>query len=145
MSEMLGNYHFLNRNYSLALSELENSFLQAPADICTRKKLIVCYTQTKNLNKAFDLFLTLLREDADCIINTKPEEEGCPCPELVSELESGKVERSDQYELFVELGILWLYCNIQFSVGYFVKAHQINSSDERLTQVIQILNSKTKG
>ena len=145
MSEMLGNYHFLNRNYSLALSELENSFLKTPTDICTRKKLIVCYTQTKNLNKAVDLFLELLEEDAGCIINTKPEEDGCPCPGLVSELESRKIERSNQYELFVELGILWLYCNIESSVSYFVKAYQINSSDKRLTQIIQILNSKTKG
>ena len=141
---MLGNYHFLNRNYSLALSELENSFLKTPADKSTRKKLIVCYTQTRNLNKALDLFLELLKEDADCIINTKPEEECCPCPELVSELESSKIERTNQYELFLELGILWLYCDIKSSVSYFEKAYQINTSDTRLTQIIQILNSKTK-
>ncbi|NJD23399.1 MAG: tetratricopeptide repeat protein [Melioribacter sp.] len=144
MSEMLGNYHFLNRNYSSALLELESSFLKNPNDTCTRKKLIVCYTQTKNLNKAIDLFIALLDENADCIINTKPEEDGCPCPELVSQLECGKIDRSNQYELFVELGILWLYCNIESSLRYFVKAYQINSSDKRLTQIIQTLNSKTK-
>ncbi len=144
MSEMLGNYHFLNRNYSLALSELENSFLKIPTDICTGKKLVVCYTQTKNLKKALDLFLALLKENADCIINTKPEEEGCPCPDLVADLENGKIERSNQYELFVELGILWLYCKIESSISYFDKANQIDSSDKRLIQIMQILNSKIK-
>lgn len=144
MSEMLGNYHFLNRNYSLALSELENSFLKTPTDICARKKLIVCYTQTKNLNKALDLFLVLLKENADCIIDTKLEEEGCPCPELVADLENGKIARSNQYELFIELGILWLYCNINSSISYFEKAYQIKTSDKRVTHIIQLLNSKLK-
>jgi len=144
MSEMLGNYHFLNGNYSFALQELENSYKKFPDNICAKKRLIICYTQTKNLDKALDLFTSLIEENIDCIIDTKPEEEDCPCTDLVVKIESGKIVRSNQYELFIELGILWLYCDINQSLNYFLKAHQLNKNEMRIEQIIQLLTSKIK-
>lgn len=144
MSEMLGNYHFLNRNYSFALQELENSYKEFPNNICAKKRLIICYTQTQNLDKALDLFVSLIKENIDCIIDTKPDEEDCPCADLVKNIESGKTKRSNQYELFIELGILWLYCDINQSLNYFIKARQLYQNEMRLQQIIQILTSKIK-
>ncbi|MCX6168330.1 MAG: tetratricopeptide repeat protein [Ignavibacteriales bacterium] len=139
---MLGNYHFLNGNYSFALQELENSYKKFPNNLCAKKRLIICYTQTKNIDKALDLFTSLIKENIDCIIDTKPEEEDCPCADLVVKIESGKAERYNQYELFIELGILWLYCDINQSLSYFTKAYQVNQNEMRLEQIIQILTSK---
>ncbi len=142
MSEMLGNYHFLVRNYSSAIKELEEVIAVCPAENKAKKKLIICYTQTDQLNKAVDLFYNLVKEDIDCIINTDPEIEDCPCPELTRNLEEGLIERNNEYELAVELGILWLYCDKEKSLKYFQKAWQLSSSDKRIAVIIEKLTTK---
>ncbi|MCL4549696.1 MAG: hypothetical protein M1495_14125 [Bacteroidetes bacterium] len=142
MSEMLGNYHFITRNYSSALIELESSIIQSPADFYLRKKLIICYTQTNNLLKALELFLSLVKENIDCIVEIGFEEEYCPCHNLIADLERGTIKRIIEYELLIELGILWLYCDITQSLNYFLKVQQINQNDSRINQIVRILESK---
>lgn len=144
MSEMLGNYHFLVRNYSSAIKPLEKLIEVEPGAKKAKKKLIVCYTQTDQLEKALNLFSDLIREDVDFIINTNPETEDCPCPHLTKDLESGLIERDDEYKLEVELGILWLYCDKEKSLEYFQKAAQQNPADKRFTSIIEILKPESK-
>ncbi|MFA3783663.1 tol-pal system YbgF family protein [Melioribacteraceae bacterium 4301-Me] len=143
MSEMLGNYHFLIRNYSSAIREFEKIVNNSAAKK-TQKKLIICYTQTGQLDKALDLFYKLIREDIRLITNTNPEKEDCPCPELTKKLEEEFLEKKDSYETNVELGILWLYCDKGKSLEYFQNAEKINSSDERISSIIQILKQTNK-
>jgi tetratricopeptide (TPR) repeat protein len=142
MSEMLGNYHFINGNYSSALQELEEVCKKIPDGISAKKRLIICYTQTNNLDKALDLFIELIIEDIDCIINTKPEEEDCPCEALVANIESESIEALNQYDSCLELGILWLYCDINQSLSNFNKAYQLNQNEVRIQKIIQVLTSK---
>ncbi len=142
MSEMLANYHFLIRDYFLALEELEKYLLLNPDDKRAKKKLIICYTQTGRLSKAFDMFYELICEDIDYIINTNPASEDCPCPTLVEKLENNELERPNKYELFLELGILWLYCNKEKSLNYFEKVVQLNNSDKRIFSVIEKIKSR---
>ena len=78
----------------------------------------------------------------DFVINTNPEVEDCPCPELVTQLEEGKIERYDKYELFIELGILWLYCSPQRSLENFKKANEINPENELLKIAINKISTK---
>ncbi|MBI1936851.1 MAG: tetratricopeptide repeat protein [Ignavibacteriales bacterium] len=144
MSEMLGNYHFLVRNYSLAIKPLEKIIEGEPGEKKAKKKLIVCYTQTGQLEKALNLFYELIREDFDCIINTNPESEDCPCPHLTKDLECGLIERDDEYELDIELGILWLYCSKEKSAEYFCKAQKLNPADKRISSIIEILKPESK-
>ena len=136
MSEMLGNYHFLIRNYQSAIVELENVSFTSPDRKKASKKLIICYSQTGQLQKAFDLFCSLVDEDIEFIIHTNPQTEDCPCPELVTELEDGSKPVSNEYEFSIELGMLWLYCNAEKSLDYFQKAYQIDESDMRLETII---------
>lgn len=142
MSEMLGNYHFITRNYSSALTELESSISQSPADLYLRKKLIICYTQTNNLLKALEFFLSLVEENIDCIVETGFDEEYCPCHNLIADLEMGTIKRISECDLLIELGILWLYCDITQSLNCFLKVQQINQNDSRINQIIRILKSK---
>ncbi len=141
MSEMLGNYHFLIRDYYSALEELENHIKYNPHDKRAKKKLIICYTQTGNLNKSLELFIDLIEEDIYCIINTNPETEDCPCPDLVNKLEKEGSNNLGQYWLNIELGILWLYCDKEKSLSYFEKAYQIDNSDLRIISIIQKIKS----
>lgn len=132
MNEMLANYQFLVRNYQNAVDELIDVVRKNPLNKKARKKLIICFTQTNQLEKAFDLFVKLITEDVDFIINTNPEVDDCPCPELVEKLESGDIKRSNEYELYIELGILWLYCSTEKSLENFNKAYKINPNNELL-------------
>lgn len=139
MNEMLANYHFLSRNYSFALAELENTFRDSPQNFGAKKRLIICYTQTGNLDKAIEVFLSVIREDISIIAGTELHEEDCPCRELVSSLETGKIRRTDEYEMCVELGILWLYCDVSTSESYFEKALSYNQSDSRIDQILAVI------
>ncbi|MEW6196719.1 MAG: hypothetical protein AB1521_16350 [Bacteroidota bacterium] len=141
MSEMLGNYHFLVRNYLSAIKPLEKLIETEPCAKKAKKKLIVCYTQTGQLENALKLFYELIREDIDCITNTNPETEDCPCPHLTKDLECGLIERNDEYKLNIELGMLWLYCNKVKSLEYFEKAAEQNPADKKIASIIEILKT----
>lgn len=142
MNEMLANYQFLVRNYQNAVNELIDVVANNPLNKKARKKLIICFTQTHQLDKALDIFIKLINEDVDFIINTNPEIEDCPCPELVTKLESGEIEREDKYELFIELGILWLYCSPQKSLENFNRALALNPNNELLNAAINKISTK---
>ncbi len=144
MSQMLGNYHFLIRDFSSAKEELEKSYTESTPDLLSIKKLIICYTQTDQLNDAVKISCSLLNEDADSILIKDPEKEDCPCKNLIEKLESGDLLRKSLYDLFVELGVLWLFCDDKKSLSYFEDAANLNSSDTRINQIISILKSKIK-
>ena len=141
MNEMLANYQFLVRNYQNAVNELIDVVANNPLNKKARKKLIICFTQTEQLDKALDLFINLIHEDVDFIINTNPDLEDCPCPELVTKLENGEIERTSKYELFIELGILWLYCSPKKSLENFNKAYSLNPQNELLKAAINKIST----
>ena len=87
------------------------------------------------------MFCYLVKEDIDFIIHTDPEKEDCPCPELVTELETNSKKRFHVYELNIELGMLWLYCNAKKSLDYFRRAYQIKKNDARLKLIITQIES----
>ncbi len=120
MSEMLGNQYFLARKFCEALTELEEALNKDLFNKSIRKKLIICYLKTNRLDKALKLFIQLINEDIDIIINTDPILDDCPCPEIIYELEN-TLEAEDTNERNIALGILWLYCDLSTSIKYFSK------------------------
>jgi len=122
MNEMLGNRFFMIRNYAAAAHEFEAVLAADPHTKPVRKKLIICYVQLGQIPEALELFLGLVEEDTEFIINTDPEADDCPCPELIFEEENGvKPQRGSKTSL-AALGILWLYCDIHKSLEYFEQA-----------------------
>ena len=57
-----------------------------PLNKPVRKKLVICYLQIGEIQKALNIFYNLITEDIDCIINTDPVSDDCPCPDLVKAL-----------------------------------------------------------
>jgi len=141
MSEMLGNQYFMARKYSLAEPILESCLRKYPGNKSIRKKLIVCYTQTGNLDTALSSFLSLIKEDIEYIINTDPVEDDCPCPELIYDLENSGKQFVDLMLEYGKLGILWLYCDINKSIYYFKKALEINPSETKLKSIHVIIQN----
>lgn len=116
---MLGNQYFMARNYTLAEAEFLNAFDQTPESIELKKKLIICFTQTDKLNQAVDYALELAENHFTFLVSTKPEQDDCPCKELVEKMKLTCTESPDDN---VRLGILWLLCEPANASNYFVKS-----------------------
>ena len=148
MSEMLGNQFFMARNYPAAQKELEEVFLKDPQNISVKKKLVICYTQTGKLKDAINLFSKLLNENIEFIINTDPELDDCPCPELIEKIGNFNHQNESSFDHLLTLAIIWLYCDENKSLEYFKKLHElepnnllINQSIKKIESFIQLLNS----
>jgi len=137
---MLGNHHFLLRDYVQALAHYEVVLSKSMASKPVRKRAIVCYIQTLQVNKALPLFANLIAEDIGCIIGHDNEQEGCPCPEIIQECESRMTGIPSQHDL-TAMGMLWLYCEPHKSLQWFERAIQQEPEHPYLKSVITILAS----
>jgi hypothetical protein len=118
MNEMLGNQFFMVRRYCDALKEFEETYRKNPTIKSVRKKLIICYIKTNRVKEAFNLFIELVFEDLEFIINTDPILDDCPCPDIIYEIENS-IETDNQDEKTLALGMLWLFCDKNKSIKYF--------------------------
>jgi len=132
MSEMLGNQYFIARNYAAAQIELEKSFVDQPESKPLRRKLIVCYSQTGKIYKSLDIFISLIQEDIDFIIDADVIHDDCPCPELIENFEENDFYKSHEFEHDIMMGILWLYCDVDKSLKSFMNAGAHKSDDEQI-------------
>jgi len=140
MHEMLGNHHFLLRDYVQALAHYEVVLSKSMASMPLRKRAIVCYIQTRRVDQALPLFADLIAEDIGCIIGHDNEQEGCPCPEIIQECESRMTGIPSQHDL-TAMGMLWLYCEPHKSLQWFERAIQQEPEHPYLKSVITILAS----
>lgn len=139
MSEMLGNQYFLARNYDDAVFELEGALSKDGKNKLIKRKLIICYNQIGQITKALDLFLSLIKEDANFIINIDPVADDCPCPELVYKYEKDS-DKINAIDPLLRLGMLWLYCDVERSLAYFDKAHETSPNNPLVKSILSILN-----
>lgn len=141
MHEMLGNQYFLIRNYIEAEKEFEVGLLSDPDNFKIKKKLIVCYIQTGHVDSALTLFHNIVSTDPKIITDTNPEEDNCPCPEIIYELES--ILNNSEVELkTLSLAMLWLYCDLEESIWYFEQYYQFNKSTHIIKSILASLNKE---
>jgi tetratricopeptide (TPR) repeat protein len=142
MNEMLGNQYFMARNYLEAANTFQNVIEEEPDNINAKKKLIIALSQIGKYSKSLDLFLELIKENVDFILNTDPRKDDCPCAELVNNLEVFTKYGDQSLTTYQTLGTLWLYCDINKSVEYFEKALLIKPSDEKTNSILVILKRR---
>ena len=142
MSEMLANQFFLARNYAAAAEQLKDALLCDPHNKAMRKKLVICLNESGEIRKAVTHFISLIKEDADCIINTDPVADDCPCPELIYEAERYLQDNQNSIDFTLRLGMLWLYCDITESMRYFQKANTLAPKDGDIKTILTLLKTK---
>ena len=143
MSEMLGNQYFLARRYSDAYYELEAELRKETADRKSiSKKLIICYLQTDQIEKAFEMFYSIVTRNVNIITDTNPEKDGCPCPEIIEE-NLPHLKSNNDFEQKLKMGILWLYCDIKKSIEYFEKINAEERFTKEINKIITVLKSHT--
>ena len=140
MDEMLGNHYFLTRNYARAADLLEKALRSDQKNKAIRRKLIICFAETGHVDKALTVFLSLIKEDIDFIINTDPVDDDCPCPELVFDMEHWNVNTRQSLDDAEVLGMLWLFCNLHKSFEYFTQAANMDKNNKMIKSILALLN-----
>jgi pentatricopeptide repeat protein len=139
MSEMLGNQYFLVGRYYDAIKELENALVSDPSNNQIKKKLIICYIKTNEIEKAFDIFNQLINLDISFILESNNLNDNCPCSEIIYELENANIIK-DQNQNNLALGMMWLFFNAKNSINYFQKVLGIES----IKLVIKLIENSQK-
>lgn len=143
-SEMLGNKYFLARNYEDAAVNFQHTINSDPVNKSARKKLIICYTQIGQIQKAFESFYQLVKEDLNFIIETDPVADDCPCVELTDKYGNILPYENESYDLKLMLAMLWLYCNAEKSLEFFKRILIENPNDNRIGEVANIIETKIR-
>ena len=144
MSEMLGNKYFLSRNYSMAAATYSKVYSSNPHNLSVRKKMIICFTQTGELSKAFDFFYQLVRENIRYIIDTDPVSDDCPCGELTSKYGMILPYEDNSSDLKLLLGILWLYCDAKKSLEFFSMLLDSRPNERRYVEIVSEIKNYLK-
>ena len=144
IGEMLGNQYFLARKYSDAVENLEQALVSNPNNKAAKKKLIICYTQVGKVRQALNAFKELIEEDIDFIIDTDAEEEACPCNELATKYGNILPYENNSTDLKIMLAILWLYCDVQKSLGFFHSLIDENVENEKISSIVKIIENRLK-
>ena len=130
------------RNYSSATFHLERALQVHPGNKAIRRKLIICYTQLGEIERAFDTFVSLIKEDIDYIINTDPISDDCPCPEIVFNLEDNLHGKQASFTDNLVLGMLWLYCNTERAWDYLHKALVQKPDHSKIKSALSIIKTR---
>jgi tetratricopeptide (TPR) repeat protein len=145
-SEMLGNKYFLARNYENAAINFQQTLIDDPINKSARKKLIICYSQIGQIQKAFENFYHLVKDDIDYVINTDLIADDCPCLELTEKYGNVLPYESGSYDMKLMLAMLWLYCNTEKSLNFFKRILIEHPADSRIKEIVSIIekNSSNK-
>lgn len=136
---MLGNQYYLSERYKEAAEQYEKALLINPTNYSIKKKLILCYLQTGNLQMALKLFTILISENINILMTCNLECENCPCYKKIYELENYQLEIPEKDKLEM-LGILWLYCDIYTSIKYFNKLKKLEPANPLFKKISQRIN-----
>lgn len=138
---MLANQYFMARNYSGAESEFIKCLVQSPDNLAARKKLIICNTQTGNIEEALVNFLIIIHENISFIIDTAKIRDDCPCPKIIKHIEELSSKKTDNTETITTLGILWLFCDRFKSEEYFHLANLSKPDDVKIREAYDIIRN----
>lgn len=143
-SEMLGNKYFLARNYENAALNFQHTLIKDPVNKTVRKKLIICCTQIGQIQKAFENFYVLAKEDINFIVDTDLIADDCPCPELIEKYGSVLPYEDESLEMLLMLAMLWLYCDAKKSLNIFKRILIKKPADPRIKEITSIIEEKIK-
>ena len=141
MSEMLGNYYFMTNRFQSARQVLEKALEEDPSNKSVKKKLILCYIDSGHIDKGFNLFLSLIKQDITYITDTTNNYDSCPCMDILYNFENLVYPKLSEKDYNKVLAILWLYRDVKISVKYFKKVKSMSKNDKNVDEILNILSN----
>ncbi len=139
MSEMLGNYYFINGYYSKAVEEYEK---ENNNDYSVLLKMIFCFLKMKQFEKALFSTSKLLNSDEINLESVKTKINEFPFDEIKYEIENIE-DFNKSYQKYIALAIIYLFDDIEKSLSYFKKIKNLNCRN--VTQIFnQLQQIKTE-
>lgn len=138
---MLGNRYFIARQFDKAVTYLEQALSESPGSVDIIKKLIICYIETGDVEKAFNHFYRLVQKDPHIIVNTDLYYDDCPCTELIPKWKQKEKSSQVKENLYLGLAMLYLYCNLEKSIEYFEKVKRITRQQNKILSILKKLKS----
>ena len=136
MSEMLGNRYFIARQFDKAIPYLEAALNEDSSSDKIKKKLIICYIQEGRAEQAFSVFYELVCKNPRIISDTDVFYDDCPCFELIPFWQRKMNEVDDKSAIMKILAMLFLYCDVKNSIGYFKKSHNLAGHPEKIQTIL---------
>lgn len=140
MSEMIGNYFFQTHSYLRAVPVLEEIVAREPANPRALKRLVIAYLETGRLRDGYQIYQRIMRTNPRIILDTDPEAEDCPCPELVDAIGQGQRQFDDPANRLLILGIYSSYCNRRAARSYFESYLGLVPEDTQVARILAFLN-----
>lgn len=145
MSEMLANRYFLARQFDKACFQYEKAMADTQAMDKIKKRLIICYVQSGQIEKAINYFYDLVRKDPNIIINTDAYYDDCPCQELIPNWEN-KIDAESKNKAYPEvLGMLYLFCDLSMALKYFKISLEKTRYPKMVSTIIKKLSPLSSG
>ncbi len=141
MSEMLGNRYFLARQFDKAIPCLEEALQRNPDGYKIKKKLILCYIEVGQVERAFTYFHALVHYDPRVIIDTDAYYDDCPCCELIPNWERKRKQGAESVDIVKILGMLYLYCDLDKAIQLF---NELLEQVDNPVKINSILTQLTK-
>ena len=145
MSVMLGNRYFIARQFDKALDQYEQAFEHSNFTIKIKKRVIICYIQTNQIDQAIRYFYNLVIKDPAIIIDTDPYLDDCPCPEVIPDWENIKRDNPQTANINEILGMLYLYCDLDKAIKAFEESIALNRQNILVSSIIKKLKAYRRG
>ncbi len=139
MNEMLANQYFIVERFEDAYQQFEEVLKVNPSNNLVKKRLILCYIYLGKVEQAFELFTDVITTNINTLIENEIDVYDQPCKKMIHKLQnlSSDITGTDK---LIQLGILWMYCNVNTSKIYFEQLINKIPNDKKLTTILPIIN-----
>lgn len=139
MNEMLANQYFISGRYQEASYQYDEVLKIHPENYLVKKKLVLCYIKTCEIDNALTLFTELIKSNNNIIFKNEISIYPQICKDIIYDIENFNSNFTPK-EKYLILGILYMYCDFKIAKGYFQKLKNLLPNDDNLLTTIKTIN-----
>jgi len=141
MSEMLANQYFLSGRYERALPLLEQFLLSSPDRAYLKNKLLICYLQMDQIDRALELCLEILRTAPFDLVGSDPCTQQFPCLEQTLQRPDGPPTTPIELN---RLAVVYLFCRPEVSLVHLRNSLELDPEQTAISEILSLLEPHTR-
>lgn len=136
---MLANQYFISERYQEASYQYGEVLKKHPENYLVKKKLVLCYIKTGEIDNALKLFTELTKSNVNIIFKNEISIYPQICKDMIYEIENFN-SNFTQKEKYLILGILYMYCDFKIAEEHFQKLQKMIPYNDNLFTTIKTIN-----